>query len=243
MNCAVLAHSVVARLHRRSKKIIVPYLGATLVSFTVFLPISACGSFDDLFDALDNKGEKNIPTAKITVHETVGVRSYVTVSAEDSDDPSRGPLTYAWTMGVIPKGSAAALTATETPHTSFYADKGGKYIITLIVTNDQGAASKPTSVVINAVGTNGNYPPVAIIKATLASGGSLLDGTGSYDQDGGRLWYQWTVMNPVGRVWIENGASSVAMLRSTSNQSYIIRLWVSDGIDSDEAYQTVSIQQ
>jgi hypothetical protein len=135
------------------------------------------------------------------------------------------------------------------------ADKGGYYTVTLSVsetvsTTTSGVTATTTgtsqlaSARINVLGAGNNHPPVAVAKTTSkATSVASLDATESYDADGQRLTYSWSIMSASSSdVEITNATSSVAYLYNWlgSTQTYLVKLHVSDGVDYDEAVLQVT---
>ncbi|MBK6427421.1 MAG: hypothetical protein IPF82_14820 [Blastocatellia bacterium] len=56
-------------------------------------------------------------------------------------------LTYGWTLTVKPAHSKATLSGAATAHPTFYADKPGTYVITLVV-NDGTVSNSPDTVTV-----------------------------------------------------------------------------------------------
>jgi uncharacterized repeat protein (TIGR03803 family) len=93
------------------------------------------------------------PTAFAGADQTlVVVNEIVTLDGSFSSDPDDDDLTYAWTLGDIPRGSAAELTDPETVHPTLKPDTAGDYTVVLTVTDSLGAHShEPATVTITAI--------------------------------------------------------------------------------------------
>jgi len=146
---------------------------------------------------------------------------------------------------------------------TLFADKGGYYTVTLIVTETfnvttggtgttgatttpQTSTSKLASMRINVVGYGDNHPPVAVIKAaSTAKDVVALRADESYDIDGQPLSYSWKLMTPVsaGEAELRNANFVTAYLYNwmPPPQTFLVLLHVSDGVDYDEAVLQVTI--
>ncbi|VAX16941.1 hypothetical protein MNBD_NITROSPINAE04-122, partial [hydrothermal vent metagenome] len=108
--------------------------------------ILSCGFDQTVSDAVSNTINPPkvdvIPKALIANgSRTVNVNATVTLDGTPSFDPQQKKITYAWTL-VAPNGSSAALGSATATVTSFIAEKGGYYTVTLQVTNESGEVSE-----------------------------------------------------------------------------------------------------
>jgi hypothetical protein len=148
-----------------------------------------------------------------------------------SSDPDEDyPLTFAWEFVSVPEGSTAVLAAADTVSPSFTPDYPGDYIVQLVVTDAKGKASAPDSVTVNTY----NTPPLADAGSDQAidTVGSLvaLDGTGSYDDNGDALTYNWTIdQKPANSsAMLDDPASMTPSFSADVNGEYHITLTVTD---------------
>ncbi len=97
-------------------------------------------------------------------------------------DPEKKEVTYEWDFGDGTKGTG------ENP-THTYAEVGREYTVTLVVSDDRKAKSKPVKVKIYV-----NAPPVAVAEATPTEGKPPLtvefDGSKSSDKEGA-VTFSW----------------------------------------------------
>lgn len=173
---------------------------------------------------------KPIANAGSDANSTEG--STVTLNGLRSVDPDNtAPLAYKWTIVTKPVGSSAQLSSTVSPLPSMICDKPGSYLVKLVV-NDSIVDSDPDFVTIVC---NGKPIPNAGNDRTVLVGTSTtLDGSQSFDPENDSLSYQWTVVTkPVGSsVTITNSTNSIGSFTPDLPGTYIIRLAVSDSINS-----------
>jgi len=109
----------------------------------------------------------------------------ITFSSAGSSDPDGSLSSYLWDFG---DGSTST-----TPNPAHTFTTAGNYVVSLTVTDDQGAETTDT-VAIEA--TNPNQAPVAVASADPLAGAPPLDvvfsARGSYDPDGSLGNFQWT---------------------------------------------------
>ena len=183
------------------------------------------------------------PVADAGYGQTVPVGSIVTLDGGLSYDPDgNNPLTYAWSFTSWPEGSSAALSNPDSVDPSFVADKGGDYVLQLVVTDSLGASSNPATVTISTtnsapVADAGPDQAVTIIGATVTLN-ALTEGQASYDPDGDPLTYKWEfVSKPAYSLATLSGAdtatpSFVADVHPATPSlegDYVVRLIVNDG--------------
>ena len=113
-------------------------------------------------------------------------------SASFDDNTATANLLYAWSLDSLPSGSSAVLNDANTATPTFLADVAGTFLISLIVTDTDGASSPPDYV---EIGTN-NLPPTAnagpdqlVVIGDLTS----VDGSASTDPESNPLTYDWQI--------------------------------------------------
>ncbi|MCG6304582.1 PKD domain-containing protein, partial [Vibrio vulnificus] len=174
--------------------------------------------------------EEILPIANAGHPISSGRGTTVVLNGSQSHDPDEKSLTYQWTIIEKPSGSLSTLSDNTSPFPSLYLDKVGIYKAQLIVSNGE-KESQPSIVTISDADT----PPVANagkdIKLTDL-GFVVLDGTGSFDSDGDKLEYRWTlVKKPQGSsASIIQPTSATPTLNYDSSGEYIAELVVSDGV-------------
>jgi len=170
------------------------------------------------------------PLANAGANGTAHEGSIVTLDGSGSSDPSGLSLTYSWEFVSEPPGSSATLSDPTAVSPSFMVDTLGDYIIKLVVTNSEGAASQPATVTISTYNTApvaDPGPDTAIVKIGTTV---RLDGSQSYDVDDDPITYSWTFASkPTSSEATLNGDTTptptfVADLQGT----YVVQLVASD---------------
>lgn len=99
----------------------------------------------------EKEDENYIPIAKIEIlnldPNDILVGDAVLLGADGSSDKDGDLLTYNWQFVMLPSGSSATFSDTNTVETEFIADKVGPYVISLIV-NDGKVDSDPETVTV-----------------------------------------------------------------------------------------------
>jgi hypothetical protein len=119
----------------------------------------------------------------------IGSRVYV--DGKGSYDPDGDLITYRWTFISKPAASTTVLRGENSVKASFELDAAGTYILELVV-NDGTVDSAPDYIRISTV----NVAPIADAgedQSVLLGSTVTLDGTGSYDPEGKRLTFEWTL--------------------------------------------------
>ena len=172
----------------------------------------------------------------------VVIGTTVGLDGTNSFDPEDDGTTYLWTITQKPAGSLAELSDPCSPTPAFVADVHADYVITLVVTDEFGAASDPDSVTISFE----NIPPVADAGAgqTVMAGDTVsLDGSGSTDTNGDQLSYSWSfVSRPEGSLAeFTNPTSAQPSFVTDEPGDYVVSLVVNDGfVDSDAVTITIT---
>ncbi|MCU8424966.1 PKD domain-containing protein [Vibrio vulnificus] len=174
--------------------------------------------------------EEILPIANAGHPISSGRGTTVVLNGSQSHDPDEKSLTYQWTIIEKPSGSLSTLSDNTSPFPSLYLDKVGIYKAQLIVSNGE-KESQPSIVTISDADT----PPVANAGKDIKLsdlGFVVLDGTGSFDSDGDKLEYRWTLLKkPQGSsASILQPASATPTLNYDSSGEYIAELVVSDGV-------------
>ncbi len=167
---------------------------------------------------------------------SVQVGTVVGLGAGQSTDPDNDPLSYLWAIVSAPPGSLSALSTTTGLSTFITPDLAGTYQVSLAVNDGRGGGSQTLATItaIDPEVTNNRPVAAATVNAALISPGSdiVLDGSGSFDEDGDPLTYEWSyVQAPVGhpQATIADTPLPAAITADQPGQ-YIFQLIVRDSL-------------
>lgn len=182
------------------------------------------------------------PTANAGLAQSVVVGAVVTLDGTGSTDANNDPITYKWTWGTKPTGSAAALSSATTAKPTFTADVAGTYVLTLIV-NDGKQDSSIAATTITA--SAANAAPVAnagVNQNVTAAAVVTLDGTASSDANRDALTYRWALAaKPTGSAAALSSATSAKPTFTADLAGvYVASLVVNDGL-LDSVVSTTTI--
>jgi hypothetical protein len=180
------------------------------------------------------------PIALAKALSTVGKGVVVQLDGTESNSPDGRVLNYFWSITSRPEGSVAQLSNPHSVVPTFIADQFGTYEITLKVDNGV-KESETVHLTINAL----NHEPLANAGSNqIQSRGSLvrLTGSGSTDEDGDLLSYEWEWLQKPENSLAELNSSTEANPKFTADQEgiYILGLKVADYYSSS-TLQTVEI--
>lgn len=188
------------------------------------------------------------PIAELTVDfgDEAKVEAAVTPCA-DTDT-----LTYTWVMESKPVDSdqdTSILENKETATPQWEPDAVGTYVLTLVVTDQDGRISELVYAVVNVV--SGNEPPIADCgtNQTGVAGDRVdLDGSASSDPEGAELEYDWTLASApdcsgLDAADIYNGDKSVSSVVPDCAGTFVVSLVVSDGENfSEPDYCSITVE-
>lgn len=169
--------------------------------FPMVNPIQSANEVsDDVFIA---KISDNVePVAHAGIDLTVDEGTLVTLDGAGSSDPNEDTLIYQWALVA---GPSVSLNLTNPAKPTFRSPDVPTVLTFQLTVSDGQLTSDPDSVDI--IVKNINHPPVADAGSdqTVQEGSPvILDGSGSFDQDGDTLSYTWaqvdgalvTIQNP-----------------------------------------------
>ena len=200
------------------------------------------GMEDSLPDTVMVSTDNSAPVADAGDNQTVDVGATATLDGSGSTDADGDPLTYDWSFVSTPAGSAAALSDPTVVNPTFDVDLEGLYVVELIV-NDGTVDSDPDRVTVRTPGQN--TPPVAEAgpdQSAVMAETVMLDGSGSYDDDGDPLTYLWSFTSmPEGSAAELSDETAVDPFFEVDEEgTYVVQLIVNDGFDDSEP-DTVTI--
>jgi len=195
----------------------------------------AIGNISDLSSVIVTVKPGALPVANAGADQTATAGATISLDGASSYDPLGRPLTYAWTIESLPSGSASTLSSPTTTAPTFTADKGGLYVVSLVVNNGINSSSPDTTVV--QVASADATPPMASAGADIAGQDCTavqLDGSASYDANGDTLTYRWEMQSaPAGSAASNNNFSSRTIASPTFYPdvagNYVLSLTVYDG--------------
>ncbi len=153
----------------------------------------------------------------------VKVGDVVTLDGFPSSDPDSGAkLSYKWQVTKRPQGSKAEPIESASMKTQFTPDIVGDYEISLVVTDEHAAASKPVLVKVNAADRSAqqapNHAPTINVQEHAKTGGAGIGITlvaAADDEDAtdkGKLEYKWLLEKPAGADDIPEGSRAALTL-------------------------------
>lgn len=207
--------------------------GTYVVSLMVEDALGAKSTVDFVIVTVEDGKE---PVANAGVDLTGLEGATFSLDGSESYDPLGRTLSYHWKVESAPTGSTVgALTGDTSANASFVADKGGVYVVSLVVNNGLDSSSPDTALV--RVSAADPAPPVALAGDDITSEDCSwvdLSGSGSYDPNGYSLTYQWVLQSKP-----SNSTASDASFDSTATPtpkfypdvagSYVVSLAVYDG--------------
>lgn len=170
------------------------------------------------------------PVARISAPATATAQTSVTLDGSTSADPDGQISGYVWELTAKPAGSVATLTGATSSKATFVPDMAGSYVLKLTV-QDNRSATASANVTIQASAPNG--APVVNAgadRSVLVNEIVRLDASASYDPDGERLSYRWSLLSPAGLpvVMSAEGTPFPTFVASMVG-TYVAELVVSDG--------------
>lgn len=178
-----------------------------------------------------------VPVANAGTNQAVNEGSVVTLNGAASSDGDGDPLTYKWTA---PTGITLSSTSAIKPiFTAPEVSTNTNFTFSLIV-NDGKTNSTVSQVVITVKQINKVPTANAGTDQTINEGILvLLDGSGSKDDDGDALTYQWTAPAGIALSSATAQKPTFTAPEVSANTDYTFSLVVNDGKDNSVADQVV----
>jgi len=163
------------------------------------------------------------------------------LNGSNSSDPDGTISSYAWTKISGPPQYLLVNGGNAVANVSNLV--GGVYSFRLLVTDNNGASTADTMLIMvnNAAVTN--QPPVANAgtdKTIPVPANVTLDGTASYDPDGSIVQYAWVQTSGLGGTTIVNSTTAQPTITGLQTGVYIFQLTVTDN-NGAQATATVKI--
>lgn len=184
------------------------------------------------------------PVANAGADQSVSIDDLAVLNGIGSVDADDQTLTYSWSVLSRPVGSTVALLTPNESIAKLKIDKAGSYVIQLVV-NDGIESSEPDTVVLNTK----NIRPIAEAgkNKTVYIGDQVsLDGSASYDSDGDKLNYNWSLTTkPSASISSLLNLNAVnPTFKADKEGTYIAQLIVNDGtLDSAPDTVTITVEQ
>jgi hypothetical protein len=185
-----------------------------------------------------------VPVADAGLDQNIiQIGTTVELDGTGSSDPEGDGITFLWAITQKPAGSSAELSDPCSPTPAFIADVHADYVMTLVVTDEFGAAGDPDSVTVSFE----NIPPVADAGSDQSAsiGDTIsLDGSASTDTNGDVLTYSWSFASkPAGSLadFVDPTLVQPSFVVDEPGE-YVVSLVVNDGfVDSVAASVTITV--
>lgn len=169
-------------------------LGSLLAAFAAIV-LTACGGGGGDSGGSSGGNSNKAPIANAGAMQVVAAGALVTLNGSASSDPDGTIASYAWTQTA---GTTVTLAGASNAQPSFTAPSLSTETtlrFALVVTDNRGATSTPSTVqiIVNAVA--GNMAPIAnagSLQSTTSGTAVMLNGAASTDLDGSIVSYAWT---------------------------------------------------
>jgi poly(3-hydroxybutyrate) depolymerase len=248
------------------KKISGPAAGAITHAFgpnssTTVTGLTVAGTYKYQLSVLDNRATYTSDTITVVVTSGVSVANKAPIAragvnfditlptntakldGSGSEDTDGSISKFAWTQV---SGPDATISTPSEAITSIKNMAAGTYVFKLAVTDNKGTiGSDLITVVVNPAPTPKNIAPVAKaggdVTLTLPENKTVLNGSGSSDQDGSIASYQWSKLSGPSQFIIADESVKSTNLTNLSQGTYkfILTVTDNDGATDDD---TVTIK-
>ena len=179
---------------------------------------AALGTYPVSLTVTDNQGATNTVVQNVSLTDQPPIAAFTATpsylvgsfDATGSTDPDGTIASYAWNFGDTTTGSGAT-----TQHTYSAA---GTYVVSLTVTDNQGA----TTTVTHSLTVAANVPPVAAFLSTSLALTASFDGSSSSDVDGTVTGYSWSFGDTT------SGTGATVQHTYATSGTYTVTLTVTD---------------
>lgn len=213
------------------------------------------GTYGFELTVTDNSGASSVDSILVSVNPAKNIppvaragnditillpNNATTISGSTSIDADGNIVTYSWRKYSGPSGET--IVSTNSVQTSISFVNAGTYGFELSVTDNAGATTKDSVLVI----VNPNTPPVAKAGADkiiqLPVNKIFLDGRLSFDTTGSIVAYQWSFISGPSGSTLQNTTRDTTSINFVNSGIYIFRLTVTDNgnlSSSDDVQVTV----
>lgn len=186
------------------------------------------------------------PVADAGVETFAGTGDTTILDGTGSSDADGDPLSYAWSWVSVPVGSIISngnITNRLTDTASFPPDLPGDYRARLVVSD--GFSKGKAFVWIRVTGNSIPYANAGADQTGTTGDTHNFDASASTDADGDTLTYSWSIASKPSGSAVTNASLSSKTTATTSFTSdvdgtYLLRLLVSDGIDTDKDFVAIT---
>ncbi len=192
--------------------------------------------------------QRPIAVASSNVSEIIlgGETTQLVLIGEELNDPDGDPITFLWT--IANDSPAATIVGNTNSNTEVTDLQPGVYTFSLVVTDDKGASSDPSTVTVT-VSSPANEQPVAIASSntseiTLGDEITLrLDGSDSSDPDGDLLSFQWSTdaSSPSCTINDPTGINTTVSNLVAGSYTFVLVVTDTKGSSSDPATVSVTV--
>lgn len=171
------------------------------------------------------------PVANAGANQTVLAGALVNLNGAGSTDVDGDSLSYRWSLTSVPSGSTAGLNDPAVANPSFRADRAGTYVAQLVVNDNNGMNSTPSTVTIT---TNAVQAPTATAGSsqTVKHGAQvMLSGSGT-DPQSLPFTFLWslTAKPTSSQAVISNATAATPTFIADLPGTYVVQLVVHNGV-------------
>lgn len=168
------------------------------------------------------------PSAESGTNAQISLGRTVQLDGSDSGDAEGDDLDYTWDLVARPSNSGANISTPNEDFPELTPDVAGDYLVQLVT--DDGSAESPVDTRIITTGAVGPVAKAGGDQNVILSNIVTLDGSASYDRDGGPITYDWALVSvPAGS---SASLSDSTVVRPTFTAdvagTYVAQLMVSD---------------